>query len=295
MSRYLDPKSDVVFKRVFGDHPKLLKSFLNAVLPLAPGHEIVELTHLSPEHVPIIPVLRRTIADVQCTDQAGRVFIVEMQINWNNSFKQRLLFESGQAIVKQLEKGEDYHLLQPVYGLGLIGEAFDPEPSIWYHHYQLINVMKPTRDVIEHLQLVFVELPKLPVQSRDIKKLRLLWLRFMREIDHKTKEVDPELLSVPEIQQAVSLAEEAAYTPGELISYEQYWDQISREKTLLLGGHRDGLAQGLAQGRAEGILEAKLAMAQSLQNQNFPLELIKNVTKLSDQEWLTFIQSKNSL
>lgn len=30
MSRYLDPKADVVFKRIFGEHPHLLKNFLNA-------------------------------------------------------------------------------------------------------------------------------------------------------------------------------------------------------------------------------------------------------------------------
>ena len=49
-------------------------------------------------------------------------------------------------------------------------------------------------DVIEHLQLIFIELPKFPVQSSDEKKLRLLWLRFLREIDEKTKTVSQELL-----------------------------------------------------------------------------------------------------
>ncbi len=46
MSRYLDPKADVVFKKIFGDHPDLLISFLNAVLPLAPNSPIVELSYL---------------------------------------------------------------------------------------------------------------------------------------------------------------------------------------------------------------------------------------------------------
>jgi hypothetical protein len=32
--RYLDPKNDLTFKKVFGQHPHLLKSFLNALLPL---------------------------------------------------------------------------------------------------------------------------------------------------------------------------------------------------------------------------------------------------------------------
>ena len=30
MSRYLDPKADVVFKKVFGQHPHLLISFHNS-------------------------------------------------------------------------------------------------------------------------------------------------------------------------------------------------------------------------------------------------------------------------
>ncbi|MDR3188055.1 MAG: Rpn family recombination-promoting nuclease/putative transposase, partial [Prevotellaceae bacterium] len=36
MARYLDPKNDLTFKRIFGEHPDLLISFLNALMPLAP-------------------------------------------------------------------------------------------------------------------------------------------------------------------------------------------------------------------------------------------------------------------
>ena len=49
MSRYLDPKADVVFKKIFGEHPKLLISFLNALLPLSPNSPIVTLTYLQNE------------------------------------------------------------------------------------------------------------------------------------------------------------------------------------------------------------------------------------------------------
>ena len=42
MSRYLDPKADVVFKKVFGEHPHLLISFLNAILPLPDDGQIIE-------------------------------------------------------------------------------------------------------------------------------------------------------------------------------------------------------------------------------------------------------------
>ena len=35
--KYLDPKADVTFKKVFGEHKNLVISLLNALLPLDPG------------------------------------------------------------------------------------------------------------------------------------------------------------------------------------------------------------------------------------------------------------------
>jgi predicted transposase/invertase (TIGR01784 family) len=139
-------------------------------------------------------------------------------------------------------------------------------------------------DVIEHLQLIFIELPKFPVHSPDEKRLRLLWLRFLREIDPKTKTVSQELLDVPEIAEAVQLAEEAAYTPGELAVYEGYWDQIRREKTLMI----DKFAEGKAQGRAEGFAEGEVSgiekiVINMLKNQE-PFDKISKFTGLSLDE-----------
>ncbi|MDR0687813.1 MAG: Rpn family recombination-promoting nuclease/putative transposase, partial [Prevotellaceae bacterium] len=37
MARYLDPKNDLPFKKIFGEHKNLLISFLNALLPLQKG------------------------------------------------------------------------------------------------------------------------------------------------------------------------------------------------------------------------------------------------------------------
>ncbi len=280
MSRYLDPKADVVFKKIFGDHPHLLMSFLNAVLPLPSDSPIVKLIYLPTEQVPAIPEFKRTIADAKCTDSQGRVFIVEMQVNWTDSFKQRLLFGASQAFVKQLDSGEDYILLQPVYGLGLVAEIYDKTSADWYHHYQLIKKGSQDGDLIDHLQLVFIELPKFPIHSPDEKKLRLLWLRFLREIDEKTKTVSQELLDVPEIAEAVTLTEESAYTPGELEFYESYWDQVSREKTLLSGSYRKGLVEG----KIEGKVEEKREIAKAMLALGFVVATIAEATKLTEEE-----------
>jgi predicted transposase/invertase (TIGR01784 family) len=97
--------------------------------------------------------MKNTIVDVTCVDQKGRIFIVEMQMDWGTSFMQRLLFGAAQAYVKQLRAGEGYHLLHDVYGLGLIDDVFDKESEDWYHHYGMVRVDNPQKAMIDGLPL----------------------------------------------------------------------------------------------------------------------------------------------
>ena len=258
--RYLDPRNDLVFKRIFGEHPHILRSFLNALLPLPDDGKIASLEYLPGEQVPQVPLLKHTIVDVRCVDERGRQFIVEMQMNWTNAFLQRVLFNASKAYVRQLEKGEDYELLKPVVGLSLLNAVFDRETDSFYHHYQIVNTEQPRR-TIEGLQLVFVELPKfIPGRDRG-RALRDAWLRFLRETgDADTPEeirhLDQEIASQsPEIRQAVEIAGESGFTLAELEAYDRYWDGISSERTLIAGKFAEGRAEGRAEGIAEGIAE----------------------------------------
>ena len=94
--RYFDPKIDLAFKRVFGEHANLLKSFLNALLPLPADGQIDSLEYLTPEQAPEIPGLyKHSIVDVKCTDQMGRIFIVEMQMLWSARFEHPMVFRAS--------------------------------------------------------------------------------------------------------------------------------------------------------------------------------------------------------
>ena len=158
--KYLDPKADLTFKKVFGEHPELVKSLLNALLPFkSEEEEITSVTYLTPEMVPQTPTRKYSIVDVRCEDAQGRQFIVEMQMVWSAEFKQRVLFNASKAYVKQLNRGEDYSLLKPVYSLNLVNEVFEPELDDYYHYYHLVHE-EHTEKVIDGLHLVFVELPK---------------------------------------------------------------------------------------------------------------------------------------
>lgn len=288
MPKYLDPKADVVFKKIFGEHPILLKSFLNAILPLPDDGQIDSLEYLAAEQIPTLPVLKRTIVDVKCTDEKGRVFIVEMQMEWINGFMQRMLFNSAAAYIKQLQKGEDYEFLCPVYGLGIIADIFDSTTPAWYHHYQIVNVQNPAKQ-LKGLELVFLELPKFKPSTKKEKRLRVLWLRFLSELNEQTREVASELLQVPEIRQACDLSEQAAYTPGELAAYDAYWDHVSTTRTLANGhytagrkaGHAEGHAEGRVEGKAEGMRERNLEIAKNLLGLNLPSPDVATATGLS--------------
>ena len=50
--KYLNPKADLTFKLLFGEHPDLVKSLLNALLPLEPGREIARVEYATPEMIP---------------------------------------------------------------------------------------------------------------------------------------------------------------------------------------------------------------------------------------------------
>ena len=46
--KYLNPKADLTFKLVFGEHPDLVMSLLNALLPLSDDEQIQSMEYLTP-------------------------------------------------------------------------------------------------------------------------------------------------------------------------------------------------------------------------------------------------------
>ena len=253
--RYLDPKNDLIFKKIFGQHPHLLRSFLNALLPLNEDQQIVSLEYLPTEMVPEIPGLKNSIVDVRCRDTQGRQFLVEMQMLWTQGFKQRVLFNASKAYVKQMEEAEKYEGLQPVYALSLVNTTFDEAPE-YYHHYMLYHSEYPNKR-IEGIELVFIELPKFKAKNITEKKLSVLWLRYLTEMGETVDEPAPELAAVPEINEAIEHSRVSAFSRQELDSYDRYWDIIRTNKTLEHGFRTEGFAKGHEAGHEAGLEEGR--------------------------------------
>ena len=64
------------------------------------------------------------------------------------------------------------------------------------------------------------------------KKMQVLWLRFLIEIDTYTDGVPQELLDNPEISKAIRLVEESTYTREQLLGHDMFWDRVRRDKDM---------------------------------------------------------------
>ena len=285
--KYLNPKADLTFKLVFGQHKDLAMSFLNALLPLAEDAPITSIEYEPTEMVPERESGKNSIVDVHCTDASGRRFIVEMQMSWHEEFKKRIIMNASKAVMKQVGTAEYFAKIQPVYSLNLLNDKrFQPDTDDFYHDYAILNVDHPERS-LDYLRFVFVELPKFKPQNIAERKMMVLWLRFLTEIDRDTETVPHELLENPDTSKALRILEKSAYNEEDLRAYEYYWDAVYNERGAIRHGYKQGMergmAQGMAQGKAQGIEDNRRDNARRMKADNMPLELIAKYTGLSTE------------
>ena len=277
--KYLDPKADLTFKKIFGNHPKRLISLLNALLPLSEEEQIQEIKYLPTELVPQLEGGKNTIVDVLCTDVRGRKFCVEMQMEWSDAFQQRVLFNASKLYVSQAMKREKYSDLQPVYSLNLVNDIFERDTPEFIHNYRIVHD-KDSNKVIEGLHFTFIELPKFTPHSISDKRMMVLWLRFLTEINANTQEIPSDLLRDPEIGKAVEELKISGFTDAELRAYDKFWDSVRVEKTLQYDSYQQGMAKGIKQGMEEGMakgMEKGMAKGKEVGKSQRSIEIAKNM------------------
>lgn len=258
--RFINPKTDYAFKKIFGSEQShdILISFLNAIL--YDGRAVIkDLEILNPYLAPRIRGVKATYLDVKAKLDNDTTVIIEMQVLNIEGFEKRILYNAAKAYSTQLGVGEDYNLLDPVIALTITDFEMFPEIE------QLISrfILKEKDFLIDYpiydIELVFVELPKFKKKVDDLETLADKWLYFLkcaRQLD-----LVPEGMNlVPEIKQAFEMANEVNLTP------EQIEDMEMQE--MFIHDQRNAIKKALSQGRQEGLEEGKLAakleMAQKL-------------------------------
>ena len=277
--KYLDPKADLTFKKIFGNHPKRLISLLNALLPLSEEEQIHEIKYLPTELVPENNSYRYAITNILCTDAKSNKFCVVIRIEWSDAFQQRVQFLASELYVNPAIKQVKYFAQYPTYSLNLINDIFAHDTSDFIHNYRIVHD-KDSNKVIEGLHFTFIELPKFTPHSIADKRMMVLWLRFLTEINSDTKEIPADLLNDPEIGKAVEELEISGFSDAELWAYDKFWDSVSVERTLIDDSYQKGIEKGIEKSMNQRSLE----IARKMLTQGMDEAMVMDMTGLTAEE-----------
>jgi len=129
--KFVDVTNDIAFRKIFGNENKKISliSFLNAVISLPDKNRVVDVDILNPYQLPKLSGGKSTIVDIMAKDTNGNTFIVEMQVSEPEFFHKRILYYTSQSYVGQIQKGNDYINLNPVYFIGILEFVIGNNPN----------------------------------------------------------------------------------------------------------------------------------------------------------------------
>ncbi len=253
--RFLNPKTDFAFKKIFGSDTsrEVLISFLNAVLELRHPYLIQEVDILDPYLAPKIHGMKDTYLDVRVRDENGRSYIVEMQVLNVAGFEKRILYNACKAYSNQLAAGEDYSLLSEVIALTITDFVMYEELPALKNRFRL---RAEDNHEIYHgdLELIFIELPKFLKSEAELESVLDKWLYFLRSARDLTA-IPAKLSDEPAIVKAFDIANKAGLTPEEMEDQERREIFIQDQRGALQFATTRALAEGAAKGMAKGLAE----------------------------------------
>jgi len=255
----LKPLADLTFKKVFGECDDLLINLINALLELPDS--VVSIEYLQNELLSEQGTGKNTVVDVRCKDHAGRHFIVEMQIAHHAYFLERLLFNAAKVFSSQLERGDPYVKIQPVYAISIMDDILVKTNDHRVQTYSVIN-HHDANERATGFQIVVLELAKCrKLRNLDMQKPLDRWIQYFINPEYYLTMEKQELEQMPYQRRAVEILDTTNFTPGQMRAYDQYIDSVRLHNTIMEDawerGIREGNAKGLAEGLAEGKAEGK--------------------------------------
>ncbi len=103
LSKFLDPKNDFTFRRIFGTEKNkdILIHFLNDILSFTGKNAIQDIEFLSTIQDPDIASKKQSIVDVLCKDSTGVQWIIEMQVAKTKGFEKRAQYYAAKTYSRQ--------------------------------------------------------------------------------------------------------------------------------------------------------------------------------------------------
>jgi predicted transposase/invertase (TIGR01784 family) len=264
--KFVDVKNDVAFRKIFGNENKkvILISFLNAVLGLEGQSRVKEVTLLNPFQLPRIAGEKSSIIDVRATDEKGLTFIVEMQVAEPAGFDKRVLYYTSKDYAGQINSGEDYPLLRPVFFIGVLDFNYFSGKNYLSSH--LIVDEENGECTFKDMKFRFIELKKFNKKGHELKSIIDKWTFFIKNADEL--EVIPSDVDDEGLKEAY---EEAAQHNWSKEAYDAYIYSGIREQD------DRGRIEMAEQKRVERVVI-------QMHKNNIHLDIIASSVELSEQD-----------
>ena len=289
----LSPKSDYVFKRIFGDRNNLdiLADFLKSALKLPPeefDRLVLADPHLNPDHYEG----KLGVLDVKVYTASGKIIDVEIQLLFNHDLRERMVFYLARMASEQARSGQDYQTIKQVVCILITDWELIKENREYHNRYHLYD-RRTGSCFTELLEIDTLELPKLP-EGPGRTPLEN-WLRFLKGVP--VEELTMLTRENPYIAKALCILEELSADQrvrAEVESREKArWDDASRYRYAqnkgmeigLVKGREEGLVKGeeigLVKGEEIGLVKGREETAIKALKLNMPVETIIELTGLS--------------
>lgn len=280
--KFLDVKTDLAFKKVFGSEGSkpVLMSFLNAILYHNKTQQIDDLEIVDPYTIPMLQGMKDTYVDVKARLNDGTQVIIEMQVLNHQGFEKRVLYNAAKNYSVQLQKGDDYTLLNPVIALSIVDFRMFEDSNAVISRFKMFDKQNMI-DYTDDIEMVFVELPKFTKAFDGLQGILDQWIYFL--INAGKMDYIPDSFA-PSIATALSFIDESVMSHAELEAQNKRREFIFIQRSSLELAKEQGLSQGRAEGIEEGIEKTKEEMALNMINASLPDETIMQITGLSSAQ-----------
>jgi predicted transposase/invertase (TIGR01784 family) len=227
---FLSPKSDIIFKLLFGDERsiELLTDFLKSVLKL-PADDYEEVTIVDPHLRPEYKGDKLGILDVKVKTKTKKTIDIEIQVLPTPELRERVVFYSAKMVTEQVGAGEDYSKIKRVISIIITDYALIPTSERYHNRYTLYDPETKSEftDIIEVNTLELVKLPEV----EDGTKL-WEWMKFLSA--RSKEELNMIAERSPQVKKAVVRLMELSNDERTRLLYESRqkmeWDNRARER-----------------------------------------------------------------
>jgi predicted transposase/invertase (TIGR01784 family) len=248
--QFVDVKTDIAFKKIFGNdqHKEILIGFLNAVLELEGDRCIKTVTLKNPWQPPDIPIFKETILDIRAVDNRGISFIVEMQVKDTKYFDKRALYYTAKAYTGQIKKGENYPKLNQVIFIGILDfNSFEGDNYLTRH---LILNRETMNQDLSDFEFNFIELKKFNKSEEELDSIIEKWIYFIKNADNLSI-IPKSALDIPELSEAYNQAAMNAWSEEELEIYEYWQIRDAEDQYKIREEFEKGIEKGIEKGKIE--------------------------------------------